>query len=135
MTPNGSAPSAAGQSGARVLVVDDDPDLRALLALAFTDEGYEVRAAPDGRAALEILGDWQPRIIVLDLMMPELDGWGFRNALLGMPEAAEVPLVVLSAVHTNRELNGAAAFLPKPFNLEQLLTTVSDILGGFRRSR
>jgi CheY-like chemotaxis protein len=118
------------QPAARVLIVDDDPDLRRLLTLALAEEGYDVRAAPNGRAALDLLAAWRPRLIVLDLMMPELDGWAFRAEQLATPGAADVPVILLSAsLEVSPEGLRPAAFVPKPFNLEQLLDTVNDVVG------
>jgi DNA-binding response OmpR family regulator len=112
----------------RILVVDDDQDLRRMVALALADEGYEVRAVPDGRAALALLETWRPRVIVLDLMMPVLDGWGFRARQLATPGAADVPVIVLSAARDLRvEVLRPAAVVPKPFNLESFLETVADV--------
>jgi CheY-like chemotaxis protein len=120
--------TASGRGPARILVVDDDPELRRVLALAFADEGYEVRTAPNGREALEALGAWRPGVIVLDLMMPEVDGWAFRARQLATPGAADVPVVVLSAARDVRTAAlRPAAVVPKPFNLEQLLAAVADL--------
>jgi CheY-like chemotaxis protein len=121
---------APHRRAARVLVVDDDPGLRGLLTTVLEDEGYDVRAAANGRAALDLLEAWLPRVIVLDLMMPELDGWAFRVAQLTTPGAAQVPVIVLSAAReVQTEVLKPAAFVPKPFNLEQLLDTVTDVVG------
>jgi DNA-binding response OmpR family regulator len=112
----------------RILVVDDDQDLRRMLALALADEGYDVRAVADGRTALALLETWRPRVIVLDLMMPVLDGWGFRARQLATPGAADVPVIVLSAARDLRvEVLRPAAVVPKPFNLESFLETVADV--------
>lgn len=67
-------------------VVDGDPDIRDVVADALADQGYEVRVAGDGRAALGVLAAWRPDAIVLDLMMPEMDGWAFRAAQHALPE-------------------------------------------------
>jgi two-component system response regulator MprA len=114
----------------RVLVVDDDPSIQGFLAEALTDEGYGVRTAGNGREALSILGEWRPDLILLDLMMPEMDGWVFRAAQRTMPEVSSVPVIVLSAtrdlaakVHT---LAPAEVFA-KPFDLEMLLMTVDRL--------
>ena len=113
----------------RVLIVDDDSDLRTVLELALRDEGYEVRAAPNGRYALELLETWQPQVIVLDLMMPELDGWGFRARQLAIPAVSDVPVVILSAARELRvEALQPAATIPKPFDLMHLLDTVAALV-------
>jgi CheY-like chemotaxis protein len=74
----------------RVLVVDDDELIRDTLATALADEGYAVRVAADGRAALDSLHEWRPDLIVLDLMMPEMDGYAFRAAQRAEANAADI---------------------------------------------
>ena len=64
----------------RILVVEDDPSLRETLAEVLEDDGHEVRVAEDGEAALEAIHEWTPELIVLDLMMPRMDGYAFRQA-------------------------------------------------------
>jgi DNA-binding response OmpR family regulator len=117
---------------ARVLVVDDDELIRDTLATALTDEGYVVRVAGDGRAALHTLGEWRPDLIVLDLMMPVMDGRAFRAAQRSAAVTANIPVIVLSAAHNVHvraaELEAAAVF-PKPFDLGALLDAVESALG------
>jgi two-component system response regulator MprA len=62
----------------RVLVVDDDPGIREVLLLGLEEDGYEARAVENGAVALSTLAVWRPDLIILDLMMPEMDGWTFR---------------------------------------------------------
>jgi CheY-like chemotaxis protein len=113
---------------ARILVVDDDPDLRRVLTLALADDGYDVRAVHDGRVALELLETWQPQVILLDLMMPELDGWAFRAQQLASPASADVPVVILTAARgVQLDALRPAAVVPKPFNLQVLLDTVAGL--------
>jgi CheY-like chemotaxis protein len=120
-------------TGRRVLVVDDDPGIRAFLIGALEDEGYEVRPAADGREALAILrAPWLPDAIVLDLYMPEMDGWAFRTAQLALPgPAAQVPVLVISASRNigprTADLR-AAAVLEKPFELDDLLERLARII-------
>ena len=117
----------------RVLVVDDDPRIRDILVLALDAEGFEVQAAEDGRRALELLAEWRPHLILLDLMMPELDGWAFRARQLAHEGAAAIPVVVLSAGHNLRarvDALRAAAILPKPFSLGALLALVGGLTGA-----
>lgn len=115
----------------RVLVVEDDDLLREALAEVLVDDGHDVRTAANGAAALAELEEWEPQLIVLDLMMPVMDGFAFRAEQLRRGLRAEVPVLVLSAV---RDLDGAAARidaaarLSKPFRLEEVLASVSMLL-------
>ncbi len=115
----------------RVLVVDDDPILCCTVAEALADEGYASRTAGNGCEALGFLLDWEPHVVVLDLMMPVLDGRGFceqQKSLDG--RLAEVPVVVLSAAHDAAEVSrdlGAAACLAKPFDLDTLIATIERL--------
>ena len=115
----------------RVLVVDDEPSVAQVVVDALADEGYEVRWAANGREALAVLGAWLPDLIVLDLMMPVMDGRAFRAAQRRLPgAAARVPVLVLSGMREARataEALGAAA-LTKPFDLDDLVATVDRLL-------
>ena len=69
--------------GVRVLVVDDEPSITDFVALGLRHEGYEVRTAPDGRAALRAVDEFKPQLLIIDLMMPRMDGWELCRALAG----------------------------------------------------
>jgi CheY-like chemotaxis protein len=116
----------------RVLVVDDDPSIQGFLAEALVDEGYRVRTAANGREALAILGEWRPDLILLDLMMPEMDGWAFRGEQRAMPAVSDVPVIVLSATRElatrTRDLEPVQV-VSKPFDLEALLGTIERLTG------
>jgi two-component system response regulator MprA len=117
----------------RVLVVDDDVSIQGFLVDALADEGYEVRTATNGQDALTILGAWHPDLILLDLMMPEMDGWKFRERQLALPDAAAIPVIVLSAMRDLtpkvRGLAPSRVFV-KPFDLEELLSTIDELSAG-----
>lgn len=110
----------------RILLVEDDPALRAALAEALEERGYEVHTAGNGRQALDSLDHAPvPSAILLDLAMPVMDGWAFRTAQQRDPRLAHIPTIVLSAsLHAEgRRFDGpapAAAFA-KPFDLNRLL--------------
>jgi two-component system OmpR family response regulator len=114
----------------RVLVVDDEPSITDFIALGLRHEGFEVRTAPDGRAALRVVDDFKPQIVVLDLMMPRMDGWELCRALAGDRNRG---LIILSARDetTDRiqglEL-GADDYLVKPFEFGELLARVRAVL-------
>jgi len=115
----------------RVLVLDDDEIIRGFLSEALNDEGYEVRQAASGREGLNVLQEWRPNLILLDLMMPEMDGWAFRDEQRRRPELADIPVIVLSAA---RELQlrsqhlAAADVIAKPFDLDDLLASVARVI-------
>jgi DNA-binding response OmpR family regulator len=114
----------------RILVVDDEAQLRSTVADALTLEGYEVSTAVNGADALSIIPLVHPEAIVFDLWMPVLDGWEFRKAQVA--SHPEIPVIVLSALdpHSERlaELR-ADAVLPKPFDLDALYRAVATVLG------
>jgi CheY-like chemotaxis protein len=116
----------------RVLIVDDDPSIREFLALVLEDSGYEVRVASNGQDALEVLGHWRPAVILLDLMMPLMDGYTFRSEQLRRNDFRDIPVIVLSARTDSsaaaRTLQPAAR-LTKPCDLDQLLQIVEQVAG------
>ena len=115
----------------RLLIVEDDEGLRETLAEVLTDDGHEVRMASDGEAALEAVQDWEPEVIVLDLMMPKMDGYAFRALQRDLPAGSSAKVLILSAA---RDVEAAAAelgadgWLVKPFRLDDILTAVDELL-------
>lgn len=116
---------------ARVLVVEDDPHIRSILETALSDDGYEVRVAAHGREGLSQLDGWPADVILLDLMLPVMDGWTFLAERRQGNLVPNARVVVLSASRGARpeELleQGADAVIPKPFNLDTLLDTLADL--------
>jgi DNA-binding response OmpR family regulator len=113
-----------------VLVVDDDPDVRTLVTTLLGRAGYLVAEAEDGRAALKALYGQRPDLVVLDVNMPDLDGWG---TLERIRELSDVPVIMLSA--RNEELEkvralraGADDYVTKPFGRQELLARVETVL-------
>lgn len=115
----------------RVLLIDDDPAIRFVLSEWLTDDGYTVQMAESGDAGLAVLEGWRPDVIVLDLMMPVMDGWTFRAEQRRLQRASDVPLVVLSASRSAagsaKEL-GAAVVLTKPFDLPAVQAAIEGAL-------
>ena len=117
--------SATPRVGARrVLVVDDDRDIRELMVELLASEGYEVASASDGRRALAEARARRPDVILLDLMMPVMSGWEFREAQLRDPTLADIPVVVVTAFEES--LDGTE-LLRKPFLVEDVLDAVQRL--------
>lgn len=123
--------SSSSQSSV-VLVVDDDPDILEALSEILEAEGFEVRRARNGKEALERLNPDPPDLILLDLMMPVMDGWEFAQRMRQIEgPASRVPLIVLSAdrnVGAKAGEIGARGYLAKPFELNDLLEMVRHSL-------
>jgi CheY-like chemotaxis protein len=115
-----------------VLVVDDDPDILEAICDILEAEGYRVARARHGGEALQRLEAERPSLILLDLMMPVMDGVAFAQRLHGDPGVAEIPIVVISADGNPQRaaLVGARGYLAKPFDIDALLAHVSSITGG-----
>jgi DNA-binding response OmpR family regulator len=112
-----------------VLVVDDDPAIRGLVADALRDQGFAVDLAAHGREALDAMRARRPATIVLDLMMPVMDGFSFMEACHHEQLCDDVPIVVISAVHDAIQRIREApvhACLAKPFDLDDLVRTVGQ---------
>ncbi len=123
---------ASMRSPNRILLVEDDSSLRETLADVLVDEGFEVSAAANGREALEKLAANHPDLILLDLVMPVMDGWAFREAQRKCPDLASIPTVVLSATSP---LDGpglhtldAEAVISKPVRMERLIGALRALL-------
>jgi len=115
----------------KILVVDDDPDLLLLLRSTLESEGYVAALASDGRSALDRIGEDEPDLVLLDLMMPVLDGWGVLDALAAAGTAPRV--VVVSAKTGEQDMArayemGAAEYVFKPFDPVTLLATIRSVL-------
>lgn len=126
--PRGVYASSATVKEGRVLVVDDEPMVRETLGQVLSDEGYVVDLAIDGESALERVHGACPDAILLDLMMPGMNGRQFLQALRHDPAYASVPVLIMTAVHgleVNLAMLGASEVVEKPFNVDELLNKVA----------
>ena len=118
----------------KILIADDEAFMLRLLEMTLKKGGYEVVSCRDGREALALVTTAQPQLILLDVMMPGLDGLGALRQLKENPVTKNIPVVVLSAkghalTKIEAETAGAAMFLTKPFSPNQLVGEVKRILG------
>ncbi len=119
-------------------MVDDDPDILEALSEILESEGFAIRQARNGQEALELLERRPPNLILLDLMMPVMDGWEFAERIRGRVDWAQIPVIVLSADRNiggkAREL-GALGYLAKPFELSDLLSLVQSSLSNSQKTK
>ena len=132
-------PSGHGHNGhavkpRRILLVEDDDELREALTDALSDKGHDVTAVGDGRDAIAQMKVSLPELIVLDLMMPVLDGWQFRVEQKRDPKLAETPVVAISASRSPvAAAIDADLYLQKPFDANTLLRAIDDLLAARER--
>ena len=114
-----------------VLVVDDEPDIRATVSAMLEIEGYAVTEAANGADALHRVEEQAPDVILLDMRMPVLDGWGFAAEL--RRRGHRMPIVVMTAARDAAHWAGeiaASAFVAKPFGFDDLITAVEEVRLG-----
>lgn len=117
----------------RILTVDDDRAMRHLLRVAFQAKGFEVSEAPDGKAAVEHALDSRPHLILMDVMMPRMDGFTACQLLRRTDSTAHIPIILLSALTSAEDKkkgleSGANLYLTKPMARSALIQTVFEIL-------
>lgn len=119
----------------KILIADDDPVIIKLLQVNLEMEGYEVVTAEDGQDAVDKASLEKPDLVILDIMMPRMDGWTARGELLNNPDLKSVPVIFLSARAQQADLRkgyeaGVADYITKPFDPIDLLDVVAAILDG-----
>lgn len=114
----------------KILIIDDDKSIQALMAYILRTEGYQAINAMSGKAGLNILETETPDAIVLDIMMPEMDGWAVLKQLKDTPALKYTPIVMLSALGeiSMGETLGADGYITKPFNRKQVIDTLSNAI-------
>ncbi len=117
--------------GQYILVVDDDDDFREALSEVLSEAGYPVQQAENGEVALRKCADEAPGVVLLDLKMPVLDGWGVMERMRNEPRSAAVPILILSAYgfEWEAELLGAQGYIPKSVGMEEILERVRKAAG------
>ena len=116
------------------VVADDEDDILALFAAALMSAGFEVAQAHDGVAALELVAEETPQIVVLDISMPGLDGLEVLRRLRADPTTADLPVILVSARAQEADVKlgydeGASKYLRKPFSPRELATAARELVG------
>ena len=132
MGQGGAGGSAATAKG-RVLIAEDEATLAWVERFNLEVEGYEVLVAPEGRSAVEALGTFQPDVLILDVMLPFVDGWSVLESVRQMPEERRPKVILVSAAagvadRAQRERLEVESFLAKPFEIDDLLERVAAAL-------
>ena len=122
----------------RVLVIDDEAPIRLLCRVNLEAEGMEVLEAPDGRAGLDLAREEKPDAVLLDVMMPGLDGWSVAEELLADEDTRGIPIVFLTARADLRDRArgidvGGLEYVTKPFNPVELASLVRRVVGAVER--
>ncbi|MGB9723181.1 MAG: response regulator transcription factor [Chloroflexia bacterium] len=120
-------------TGEKVLVIDDSPEITRLLRNILSREGYQVSVSNDPEAALLLLEQERPHLVILDICMPHLDGWEVCRRIR---EVSSVPILMLTVLsespNVERSLRaGADAYMTKPFSISALLERVHSLLGRY----
>ena len=116
-----------------LLIVEDDLDILKLLQTTLNFNGYRVVTARNGKEGLEVVQEGHPAIVIADIMMPKLDGFGFVHRLRINPETRTIPVVFITATYVSLEdkefaLNiGATRFIEKPIELDEFLITIKEL--------
>lgn len=117
----------------KVLIVDDEPDILLMMRVNLEGEGFDTVLAADGETALERVREESPDVVLLDVMMPVLDGWGVLEAMASFPDRPAT--IVVSAKAAPADLTrayelGAADYVTKPFSIDTLIGTIRDVLAS-----
>lgn len=114
----------------KIMVVDDEPDTVDLVALVLEGEGYEIMPAYNGREALDMLNDIKPDLILLDIMMPDIDGWDVYQSICENEKTKDIPVVMLTAKAQSIDkmiglhVVGVDGYITKPFGRRELVDCV-----------
>ncbi|MBJ6727726.1 response regulator transcription factor [Geomesophilobacter sediminis] len=119
----------------RILLVEDEESLLKLETILFTTRGYRVTGVSDGASALDLIRKSPPDLVILDVMLPGMDGFDICRAIKDDPASAGIPVVILSAKKSGPDLErgrtaGADAYLTKPFKAVKVLQVIEGLIGG-----
>ncbi len=117
----------------RILIADDEESLRLLIRDALTDHGYEVTGVANGSQLMDRVHDAAPDLVILDVMMPEMDGWSTLELLKRDEKTRDIPVLMLTSLQRGVDVElafsrGAKDYLPKPFSLALLIKKVKKLV-------
>lgn len=117
---------------AKIMIVDDDPEISNLLQVTLESMGHIVRVCDNGREVIDSLKEFLPDVLILDVMLPGIDGYTLASTISEDENLSKIPIVVLSALEPSRSLfgkfNQVVAFMTKPFSPDELLENINNAL-------
>jgi len=124
---------AEGSARPRVVIADDDPDIRRLVQITVSNAGCDVTVASDGEQALELIRKSPPDLVILDVLMPRMDGWEVARELKADPLTQRIPIMFLTSRGQEHDVlegfnSGAADYMVKPFSPRELQVRVRAVL-------
>ena len=130
-------PESGAENGRTILIVDDEPHIRELLRQELSERGYQTREAGDGKAALKAIREKKPDLVILDVMMPEMNGFDLAAILKSDPNTMDIPILILSIIQDKERgyRLGVDRYLTKPIDTDNLFKEVSELLGQGKSKR
>jgi DNA-binding response OmpR family regulator len=121
--------------GSRILVVEDEESLLKLESILLTSKGYEVTGVTDGKAAMQVLASNRPDLVVLDIMLPDIDGFEICRRIKENPETRTIPVLMLTAKKNSQDFArgvqvGADAYITKPFKAVKVVEMIEGLLAA-----
>ena len=118
---------------AKILIVDDEPHIITALEFLMQQQGFEIAKAYNGEEALGILDSFHPDVVVLDVMMPGMDGFELAKMIRTKPQFEDSRIIFLTAKGTDEDkekgyVNGGDVYIPKPFDNNHLITTINEVI-------
>lgn len=118
----------------KILIVEDEESLLKLESILLTSKGYEVRGVANGQAALEAIAEEKPDLVLLDIMLPEIDGFEVCQRIKADPETQDLPVIMLTAKKSREDMArgekvGADWYITKPFKSAMVIETIQRFLG------
>ncbi len=116
-----------------LVIIEDEPDIAALLATRFAGEGFRAIAAPDGPSGVRAVEAHRPRLVLLDLLLPEMSGWEIVRHLKDNPDTRAIPIIIFSAVNTPEDRArlleaGVDDFIAKPCSIKEVIARTRAVL-------